>query len=221
MKFKIGDSVKIKQGILDADYNKWDISGWQGWITVEANEESIYYELVWDTETLKNMPIDYILQGNKSGVEWECYRTDIEELESATPRDTFKKAQEFADKFRDKHAHNDGSPTGEIIATVIDGDEDIYEALDKWKDYLSKNLKFPFNAVVSNSERGALRDGQKIVVQRIYDKHFEGADMYGLLVNVSHNGQKYQLPMCNLDVEDEMSDNYTTVEAYSEWFVNF
>ena len=32
MAFRVGDSVKMKDGVKDSEYEKWDLSGWQGWV---------------------------------------------------------------------------------------------------------------------------------------------------------------------------------------------
>ena len=32
MAFRVGDSVKMKDGVKDAEYEEWDLSGWQGWV---------------------------------------------------------------------------------------------------------------------------------------------------------------------------------------------
>ena len=55
MTIKVGDSVKVKKGVLDPDDNKTDISGWQGRvIKLEESENAI--EIAWDSITLLNMP---------------------------------------------------------------------------------------------------------------------------------------------------------------------
>ena len=82
MAFKIGDAAKIKQGVKDSEYGKWDLSGWQGWITQKPSKDDPLYELVWDTETLKNMPNDFIVAGNIDEVDWVFYATGDDELES-------------------------------------------------------------------------------------------------------------------------------------------
>ena len=55
--FKIGDSVFVRKGVIDPDYDI-DISGWQGRIT-RINR---FIEIQWDSITLKNMPLELLLE---------------------------------------------------------------------------------------------------------------------------------------------------------------
>jgi hypothetical protein len=108
MAFRIGDSVKMKNGVKDAEYEKWDLSGWQGWVVVAPKRgKSDTYQILWDTETFKNMPMDFIEQSNEDQDEWDIYYTVESELEAATPRDTKMAAERMAKEWRRKYPQDE------------------------------------------------------------------------------------------------------------------
>ncbi len=216
MAFSIGDSVKIKNGVKDAEYNKWDLSGWQGWVTKKPSKDDPLYELVWDAETLKNMPTDFIVQGNIDEVEWVLYAVGNDELELATPRDTFASAKTFATAWDNKHAFNDGSEEGAIIMQVIGEEDDVVTNLAKWQRYLSENVKFPFDVTVVDSDNKAVKEGHKVTVTGFCAKAIDQED--GLMVKVKVRDVGIPHPLCDLE---GLEDAPTTVHlnAYIGWFV--
>ena len=54
MKYKVGDSVKVKQNVVVDDFENIDFTGWQGRI-MECFEE-MELEVAWDSITLKQLP---------------------------------------------------------------------------------------------------------------------------------------------------------------------
>ena len=219
MAFKLGDAVKIKQGVKDAETGQWDLSGWQGWITEPRTKNDPCYELVWDTETFKNMPIGYIQEGNVEDLDWLHYSITDEELEAATPRDTFKAAKAFADKWETKHTFNDGSEEGDIIMMLAGEETNKFKVFDKWKNYLSEKLTFPFEATVTDSDNKAVKEGQKVTVLGMDEKKKANMDD-GFIVTIKSNDRNMQHPLCDLEIEDEDSPNAVHVNAYADWFIN-
>ena len=59
MEIKIGDSVRVKPGVTDSDY-EFDISGWQGRVTHIDTDEGKFIEIAWDSVTLNQMPVEII-----------------------------------------------------------------------------------------------------------------------------------------------------------------
>jgi hypothetical protein len=108
MAFRIGDSVKMKNGVMDAEHEKWDLSGWQGWVLVAPKRgKSDTYQVLWDSETFKNMPLDFIEQSNEDQDDWDVYYTVESELEAATPRDTKMAAERVAKEWRKKYPQDE------------------------------------------------------------------------------------------------------------------
>lgn len=216
MAFRVGDSVKMKNGIKDSEYGKWDLSGWQGWITQKPSKDDPLYELVWDTETLKNMPNDFIVAGNIDEVDWVFYATGDDELESAIPRDTFESAKIFAAVWDQKHAFNDGSEEGIIIMKVIGDEQNVATNLAKWHRYLSETLKFPFEVTVIDSDNKAVKEGHKVTVTGFSAKAIDEDD--GLIVKVKARDVGVPHPLCDLEGLESAS-NTVHLNAYTGWFV--
>lgn len=56
---KIGDSVRVKPGVKDPDY-EYDLGGWQCRVSRIERNDGIYIEIAWDSLTLDQMPAEYI-----------------------------------------------------------------------------------------------------------------------------------------------------------------
>jgi hypothetical protein len=102
--FNKGESVKMKNGTMDAEYEKWDLSGWIGWVVATPKRgQSDTYQILWDTETFKKMPLDFIEQSNEDQDEWDVYYTVESEIEKAFARGTMKDAEKTAKEWREKY----------------------------------------------------------------------------------------------------------------------
>jgi len=103
---------------------------------------------------------------------------------------------------------------GERIFSVVANADD---PLEGWNVYLTRLLKFPFDAVVSEpQDEGPLDYKDKVQVQSICGTD----DMYGILVDVTFGLRQYLFPLCDLSVRDKKSPNYLPVHDYSVWFAN-
>ena len=212
MSFKIGDSVKVKEGIMCPDNDSICIAGWQGRI-FEIEDDDIV-GIRWDSITLKHIPQDYIQQSEEEGLGWtEMYLT-AEEIEPASPRDSEKTADQVRDEMESKSFWLGEGAEGQRILKVIADAEDPVEA---WNTHLSKVLTFPFDAEVSEpQDRGSLDCGDKVQVKGICDAD----DFYGILVDVICGRQQLVFPLCDLTVRDKKSSNYRPVKDYCIWFAN-
>ena len=83
-KFKVGDSVVVKQGVIDPDFNT-DINGWQGRV-VEIDDDTIFLE--WDSVTLKQMGLDLIIRCENENLDWRVITLEQNELEIKASRDS-------------------------------------------------------------------------------------------------------------------------------------
>ena len=71
---KIGDFVKVKDGLKDPEYQLFDMSGWTGVISqkfdkVEGEIQVIVIE--WDIATLNKLPVKYISSCIEDSCEFE------------------------------------------------------------------------------------------------------------------------------------------------------
>ncbi|HKI21072.1 MAG TPA: hypothetical protein VKA15_24485, partial [Isosphaeraceae bacterium] len=55
-RFKLGDKVRVKYGVIDPDFPDIPLGGWTGTVTeVEQTDDQITYEIEWDERTLGGM----------------------------------------------------------------------------------------------------------------------------------------------------------------------
>ena len=84
MKFKIGDSVAVKSGVIDPDFG-FDISGWQGRVQ-EVDTDTVFIR--WDSLTLNQMGLNSAIRCEEEDFDWEVMTLTIQEVDKASIRDT-------------------------------------------------------------------------------------------------------------------------------------
>jgi len=215
--FKEGDSVVVKPGIVDPDFDT-EIGGWQGRILEEPGSDNLVL-IGWDSITLKNMPGSVIEQSEEQGLDWTKMYLEVQEVALTSLRDTKEDVIQAISELARKHAWSYLGEQGKRIGKVLDGvDEDSeMAALDAWEEHLSKSLVFPFEARIAEyQERGPLQAGDRVKVTGIGLVD----DLYGVIVDLRHGRRKYAFPLCDLEVIDENSPNYQIVRDYAVWFAN-
>lgn len=212
MRLKVGDSIKVKKGILCPDNDSIPIGGWQGRI-FEIEDGMV--GICWDSITLKQLPEDYIKECEQEGLGWDEMYLNSDEVEPAAPRDTEAEAERMADEMEGKYqwTGSDDDEDRRIYAVVADADDPD----EAWNEYLTKKLVFPFEAMVSeNQDEGPLDYGDVVQVHGLD----EIDDLCGILVKVSQGRRRFVFPLCDLNATDEKSPNYTPVKDYCVWFAN-
>jgi hypothetical protein len=212
----VGASVRIKEGVTDPD-SKQAISGWQGRV-VEVTRKSVLIE--WDSLTLKAMPEQMIEWCEEEGLDWSQMGLAVNEVEIAPARDMEADVQKVKRALGRKHAWAYLGPEGKRIQKVLAGverDDDLI-AFRVWRVYLRENLKFPFDAVVSEyQDRGPLHTGDRV---RVRDLHSVIDDLYGLIAKIRSGRGATAFPLCDLEVVEKQSPNYQMVRDYAVWFAN-
>jgi hypothetical protein len=203
LEFKVGDSVIVKQGVLDPDLGT-DIGGWQGRI---AEIEGQIIGLDWDSITLKNIPDSVIDQCEVEGYDWTRMHLEATEVELTRPRDTEEDVAAITEQIESQHRWSYLGEEGKGVQAVladVDPDDEM-AAFETWNEHLKKVLSFPFEAVVDEfQESGPLRAGDKVTVESLADV----VDMYGILVKVKHKRSQYDFPLCDLEATEPNSSNY-------------
>ena len=214
---QIGDVVKVRQGFKDPD-TKVDMSNWHGRISQFYPEEGTAL-IVFDSQTLQNMPPNYIKRCEREGYGWDSYGYDLEDLTKVEPRDTVADVQKILDQLGGEHAYDHLGKEGEEIQRIIqtvdpEGDMGL---LDVWLEYLEQELTFPFAAIVDEwQERGPLRSGDKVRVHGIEDAD----EHYGIIVKLRRGRKQFHLPLCELAAADENSKEHNLIALYRVWFAN-
>ncbi|MCI5126034.1 MAG: hypothetical protein D3925_16575 [Candidatus Electrothrix sp. AR5] len=233
-KLQLGDSVVVKAGVEELDLNI-NIGGWQGRVA-EIEEEDGLIGIDWDSQTLKKMSDQTIIYCEVEGLDWARAYLEPEDVEKTTARDTEGDVEKAVEHIESKHDFrwldedpDDWDEEDKRIQTVLDGAEDESEeaAYEAWEDHLQEALQFPFEAEVFElQEEGPLQQGDQVTVLGIYEDEEEydilddTEDIYGILVLLRHGREKYEFPLCDLEVLDESSPNYQPVKDYAIWFVN-
>lgn len=213
MRFKIGDSVKVKKGVMCPDDDTVCMSGWQGRV-FDVDDDVI--GIRWDSITLRQLPVDYITKSEEEGLGWTEMYLGPDEIEPAAPRDSEKEAGNTADEMESKHQWLRSDEESKRIFQVIADAEDEIEA---WHRHLNTVLTFPFEAEISEPQRGGpLKSGDTVKVHSISD--FDDDDLYGLLVNVTRGRERFVLPLGDLTVLNKSSPNFLPVQDYCVWFAN-
>ena len=215
--FEVGDSVKVKEGVSDPDSDV-DIGGWQGRIREIGEDESgrPLILVAWDSRTLKEMPRSYLEQSEMEGLDWQQFLLLVEDVEDAQSRDTQRDVDEAVDEIASSVYWYSLGEEGKRIQEVLTGVEDDWEAFKAWERYLEQNLRFPFEAVVSEyQEKGRLRQGDRIRVLEISVLD----DLYGVIVSGKRGSESIDFPLCDLDVVGD-GVNEQLVSDYAVWFAN-
>ncbi len=216
-KLNVGDSVRVKAGVKDEEFGL-DLGDWQGWIA-EVDEKNELILIAWDSITLQSLPAAYISDAEEQGLGWDTYYLAPEDVELTEARDVKTRTERVRSELHAKFAWHHLGEEGREISRILEGikPDDERKLYNRWGEYLSATLTFPFKAEVTEvQERGPLRDGDMLVVHEIESSE----DMYGLIVKVTKGRKTYYFPLCDLTVADEKSPNHDPVQLYAVWFAN-
>ena len=98
---KIGDYVKVKNGIKAPDFDYQLMDNWQGKI-VDIQKSENLVDIEWDSETLLNTPEKYLKDLIKQGYDYEIMTLEISELEGANRRDNSDQRKDVKSKLDTK-----------------------------------------------------------------------------------------------------------------------
>ena len=230
--FKIGDYVKVKKGILEPQEGKYNLEDWQGEIIntfIDKRDGSVVL-IKWDSITLRNMPENFIIECIQEALEFSEMYLGADEVTQAECRSNDNEVNNAVRELNEKYdyvqpkAGNTGDEEldkqEKLIEEILDGvnRENESEVEERWEEYLENNLEFPFKAEVAYRDE----DTEKIENGDILDvKKISGTfDLYGIIVETRKGRYKHDVPLCELEVSDKLSDNYIKVEAYNLWFSN-
>jgi hypothetical protein len=233
---KIGDSIKVKQGVISPDYDDLIIEGWQGRI-IEMNDDIVTMEL--DSITLSELRKNYITDSLVEDAEYTLISLVISEVEIVNPRDkpddVLKKKNEL-----------------ELLYSLDEEDKRILEILNltdhfvnegtlrKYYEYLKSNIKA--SCVLTgvedfNWEEPYVMGGwseseykKKKLTNPSYTDQFKLLefiekieDWKGVKVKVERLSDRkvFNLPLWDLKVVDENSPDFVLISDYSSWMTNY
>ncbi|MEZ4930935.1 MAG: calcium-binding protein [Saprospiraceae bacterium] len=217
---KIGDYVKVKEGIKAPDFEYQLMVNWQGKV-VDIQKSEKLVEIEWDSETLLNTPEKYLKDLIKEGYDYEIMTLKISDLERANRRDNPNQRKDAKSELDAKlywielfEEEEKSIKYGKLFQGIkLNNYNELYQ---KWEEYLNENLKFPIETKVVESERGRIRNGVKIKLLDIEDYD----DMYGIFGIGKQGREAVTFPICNLEAIDKKSKNYELLRDYAIWFAN-
>ena len=219
MKYRIGQVVKVKDGVLCPDDPDFDLSGWQGRvIDIDEDDEGPTVGIEWDSITLNEIPKSYIEKSEEEGVSWaEIYLSDSD-IEPAKPRDSEKDVDKVREKLESLFSWLHLGDEGKRIQAVVNSGEsnDDFEVMKSWGKHLEKTLQFPFEAIVKYRARGPLNEKDRLKVFKIEIVD----DSYGVIVGCRKESKRYDFPLVDLDPVNKKKPNAQHIHDYCTWFAN-
>ena len=103
MKFKAGDSVKVKPGVKDPTFEV-ELDCCQGRVSEVYDNEVVCIDL--DSHTLERMPDSQIRKCEQEGWGWHQINLDSKELELTMPRYTLDEVESIIEKISGKYSIN-------------------------------------------------------------------------------------------------------------------
>ena len=233
---KIGDSIKVKQGIFSPDYDDLIISGWQGRI-IEMNSYIVTMEL--DSITLSKLSENYIIDSLAEDVEWASISLEVGEVEIVKPRDNQNDVLRKQDEINSQYSCEEEEKR---ISKILDS-QDVFVTetnLLKYYEYLKKSVQK--SCVLTGIEDfdweepyiiGGWSEDEyekKKLTNPSYTDRFkivgfvDKIDVWkGILVKVKRlsDEKKFDLPLWDLKVIDKDSADYLKISDYSSWMTNY
>ena len=233
---KIGDSVRVRNGIKSPDEEDLLIEGWVGRI-VEIDEPILTIEL--DSITLSELKENYITDSIVSGCEYTLICLEIDEVEIVSPRDSENDTRMKQNQLDAKYSCDEEE---ERISEILNTDDATVneENLDTYYMYLNENLKTP--CILTGSEDfdweepyilGGWSKKEYEILKKTkpsYTDEFEflklveGYDdwkgIYASVKRLSDN-KIFNIPLWDLKVVDANDSNFMIVSDHSSWMTNY
>ena len=212
----------VRQGVKEPDSEEFELGGWQGRvleIDTNSDKDNVLISIEWDSITLIQIPSDYIVKSEIDGLDWSRMILYDSDLEKSIPRDKKENVKKAKDKLSEKYYWASLGEEGSRISKILQGvnPNDEMKCLKKWVEHLDKDLIYPIQAIVSESEDDWLiKNGDKVLIKSL--PHI--VDMYGIIASIRLNGKKYEFPLCDLEVVDQKQANFQLIDDYRTWFGN-
>lgn len=219
--FQIGETIKVKKGIMCPDYEGLCLENYQGLVTDfgedEDGNQTICIE--WDSTSLKSLPEYYISESIQDGLAYQLMYLYADEIEHAEPRNTEEEGMALQDALYEKYKWAGFEGADKIVIEVIENidPEDDMLLFNTWKTYLEKNLVLPLSTKIAKYQpKGKLKQGDLMKVLEIVfvdEKH-------GIIVEAKKGNNRYSIPLCDLEVTDSKNISSKPLHAYTMWFSN-
>ena len=216
-RFKVGDQVRVKHGVMDTEYPDMPLGGWAGKIT-EVDRRAIY-TVQWSPETLANIHPVYKKRCERDGMVLEEYWLEDEDLEPDTGGPlTIEQPTQITPRPLSPRDQDDrvrmvfGLASDDLLPNP---DE---ETLETYYDYLAESLSFPFEARYREEDDpfSPLPARRVKVVALGSDLDLNEED--GILCETKTAEGEDLVPLAELELR-RSDPNRQLVDDYAAWFV--
>lgn len=219
MIFKNGESVRVKDGVMDPDYPLISIGGWQGRVLEfdGEDEDGELYIVAWDSISLKLLNADVVLEAIDEGIDYGLITLYAKDLEKSTARDSEKDVEIALAELEEEFFWSDLGEQGERIRVILNtaktkSEKDILKA---WETYLKSKLKFPMEVIFVGETHGPFKEGGRLSLMSIDSI----SDIMGIMGTAKLDKGNTSVPLCELDTESETEANLALYD-YCIWFAN-
>lgn len=222
MIIKRGDSVIVKQGAKNPNFEDFEIGGWQGRVVEidkKSDNENILITIEWDSFTLRQIPSGYIELSEQNRIDWKNMTLHESDVEKSEPRDKKENVKRVQRKLSDKHHWDWLGDVGKRISKILENvnPRDEMKCLQKWFEYLDKELSFPIHAIVSESANDwYINIGDRVLIKSLS----AFVDLYGIIATIRINRKRYEFPLCDLEALDKTTTDSQLIDDYRTWFAN-
>jgi uncharacterized protein YodC (DUF2158 family) len=216
-RFHIGDKVRVRHGVKDADFPDIPMGGWAGIVT-EIHDDGMF-AVRWSKETLASIHPVIKRRCEKDGLDLETYWLGADDLEPDTGGPVeIEQPKEIATK---PLSPKDQDDRVRIVLGLTSNDplSDVEnEALAMYQEYLANNLTFPFTA--EHSGKDGRRERVKVIGLGDPDDEAMIDETYGILCEARLEHRIVTLPLGELeDAQGKL--NRRLIEDYCYWFWNW
>lgn len=221
--FRLGDTVRVRFGVSDPDYDDLTIGGWLGTIAELSNGKSPTFLVRWSEATLKEQNSIYRRRCERDGFNSEEMWLEAADLElDAGGSITIEHPSNVVARPLSMDDQDDRIK----VVFELTSDDPLPEADDEsllaYHKYLAKELSFPFEAEYSFDTGPFQSKTYAITVLGLLDPDEFPPDEYGLFCRARRDGERIELPLTEVEGSRDKSNrsNRRLVNDYSYWFVN-
>jgi hypothetical protein len=214
-RFKVGEHVRVRHGVLDQEHPDMPLGGWAG--TIAQVDQHGMCLVQWNRATLASIHPIVKKRCAIDGSEFEEYWLGESELEAdAGGPLAIEQPRQITP--RPLSANDPGDRVRMVFELTSDDflpavDED---SLETYYDYLAERLSFPMEArkwVAADLFRSQRHNGKVIEL----DREIGWDETDGIFCKIRTSGTEEVVPLADLQIR-RSSPNYRLIDDYAEWF---
>jgi hypothetical protein len=220
--------VRVKDGVLDPDYEGQSIGGWTGTIIdIDDSSDPSLILLEWEARTLTELIGKKALErAEREGLQGDgmwLYLTDVEQLD---PTQGTEPPQPMNRAPKPKKRHDVPLTAEEIRVTRLfglpasAGPPAVDDAtLEVYHDYLCAHMRFPFMGEYSRETAPLHQVSEYIKVTGLEDVD-DCDEFYGILCKGRRGRRHVVVPLAEVEVDTD-DPNRQLIDDYQVWFWNY